>query len=101
MESERYREFYVAPYRPMMAPHMAPKKRHHRASRRRSGDRPQQTAQDPPDRRRSSSAAGSVRVGLLLLIEHLHEIAGRFLIQPGCQGGDPETVAADPVAQPG
>ena len=38
---------------------------------------------------------------ILLLVEHLHEVAGRFLIQPGGQGGGPEAVAAEPAAQPG
>src|SRR6516225_1191670 len=43
------------------------------------------------------SVAGRV---FLLLVEHLHEAGGRFFIQPGGDGGGPETVAVEPAAQP-
>ena len=38
---------------------------------------------------------------MLLLVEHLHEIGDRLLIQSGRIGGGPETVVANLAAQPG
>jgi hypothetical protein len=48
-----------------------------------------------------ASDRGSVPGGLLLLVEHFYQAAGRLLVQPGRQGRGPETVVAKAATKVG